>query len=76
LLVLFVTSSDHKQTHTVSSVTDHTEELSSTVSSRPCCVSEEPAPTPHQQTWQTTADSPARRKKALYAGETKMNCSW
>nr|XP_009942202.1 PREDICTED: von Willebrand factor A domain-containing protein 3B [Opisthocomus hoazin] len=66
-------NNDHKQTHTVSSVTDLTEELSSTLSSRPCCVSEEPAPTPHQQTWQTTADSPARRKKALYAEQTKTS---
>ncbi|XP_033915842.1 von Willebrand factor A domain-containing protein 3B [Melopsittacus undulatus] len=41
--------------------------------SRPCCASEEPTLTPHQQTWQTTADSPAQRKKALYAEQTKTS---
>ncbi|XP_074991291.1 von Willebrand factor A domain-containing protein 3B [Calonectris borealis] len=66
-------NNNHKQTHTVSSATEHVEELSTTVSSRPCCASEEPAPTPHQQTWQTSADSPARRKKALYAEQTKTS---
>ncbi|XP_072709363.1 von Willebrand factor A domain-containing protein 3B [Ciconia boyciana] len=66
-------SSNHKQTHTVSSVTEHVEELSTILSSRPCCASEEPALTPHQQTWETTADSPARRKKALYAEQTKTS---
>ncbi|KAM6098494.1 von Willebrand factor A domain-containing protein 3B [Theristicus caerulescens] len=60
-------NSNHRQTHTVSSVTEHIEELSTTLSGRLCCASEEPAPTPHQQTWQTTAGSPARRKKALHA---------
>ncbi|XP_009947848.1 PREDICTED: von Willebrand factor A domain-containing protein 3B, partial [Leptosomus discolor] len=64
---------NHKPTHTVSSVTKHAEELSTTLSSRPCCASEEPAPTPHQQIWQTTADSPARRKKALHAEQTKTS---
>ncbi|XP_052630044.1 von Willebrand factor A domain-containing protein 3B [Harpia harpyja] len=62
-----------RHTHTVSSVTKHIEELSTTLSSRPCCASEEPALTPHQQIWQTTADSPARRKKALYAEQTKTS---
>ncbi|KAM9264960.1 LOW QUALITY PROTEIN: von Willebrand factor A domain-containing protein 3B [Cariama cristata] len=66
-------NSNHKQTHTVSSVTKHVEDLSTTLSSRPCCASEEPALTPHQRIWQTTADSPARRKKALYAEQRKMN---
>ncbi|XP_040440729.1 von Willebrand factor A domain-containing protein 3B isoform X1 [Falco naumanni] len=66
-------NSNHKQTHTVSSVTKHVEELSTTLSSRPCCASEEPASTPHQQIWQTTADSPARRKKSLYAEQTKTS---
>ncbi|KAM6284869.1 von Willebrand factor A domain-containing protein 3B isoform 3-T3 [Spheniscus humboldti] len=66
-------NNNHKQTHTVSSVTEHIEELSTTLSRRPCCASEEPAPTPHQQTWQTTADSPAQRKKALYAKQTKTS---
>ncbi|XP_039246500.1 von Willebrand factor A domain-containing protein 3B isoform X5 [Pipra filicauda] len=41
--------------------------------SRLFCASEEPARTPHQQTWQTTADSPARRKKLLYAEQTKSS---
>ncbi|XP_054705296.1 von Willebrand factor A domain-containing protein 3B isoform X4 [Grus americana] len=66
-------NSNHKQTHAVSSVTEHIEELSTALSSRPCCASEEPALTLHQQTWQTTADSPARRKKALYAEQTKTS---
>ncbi|KAM9301070.1 LOW QUALITY PROTEIN: von Willebrand factor A domain-containing protein 3B [Morus bassanus] len=66
-------NSNRKQTHTVSSVIEHVEELSTTLNSRPCCASEEPALTPHQQTWQTTADSPARRKKALYAEQTKTS---
>ncbi|XP_050765843.1 von Willebrand factor A domain-containing protein 3B [Gymnogyps californianus] len=66
-------NNNHKQTHTVSSVTKHVEELSTTLSSKLCCVSEEPALTPHQQIWQTTADSPARRKKALYAEQTKTS---
>ncbi|XP_059671529.1 von Willebrand factor A domain-containing protein 3B [Gavia stellata] len=66
-------NNNHKQTHTVSSVTEHVEEPSTTLSSRPCCASEESALTPHQQTWQTTADSPARRKKALYAEQTKTS---
>ncbi|XP_054705394.1 von Willebrand factor A domain-containing protein 3B isoform X11 [Grus americana] len=66
-------NNNHKQTHAVSSVTEHIEELSTALSSRPCCASEEPALTLHQQTWQTTADSPARRKKALYAEQTKTS---
>ncbi|XP_010078959.1 PREDICTED: von Willebrand factor A domain-containing protein 3B, partial [Pterocles gutturalis] len=66
-------NNNHRQTHTVSSVTKHVEELSTTHSSRLCCASEEPALTLHQQTWQTTADSPARRKKALYAEQTKTS---
>ncbi|XP_075582774.1 LOW QUALITY PROTEIN: von Willebrand factor A domain-containing protein 3B [Pelecanus crispus] len=66
-------SSTHKQTHTVSSVTEHVVELSTTLSSSPCCASGGPALTPHQQTWQTTADSPAQRKKALYAEQTKTS---
>ncbi|XP_009470911.1 PREDICTED: von Willebrand factor A domain-containing protein 3B [Nipponia nippon] len=66
-------NNNHKQTHTVSSVTEHVEELSTTLSSRACCASEEPAPTPHQQTWQTSAGSPARRKKALHAEQTKTS---
>ncbi|XP_009322037.1 PREDICTED: von Willebrand factor A domain-containing protein 3B [Pygoscelis adeliae] len=65
-------NNNHKQTHTVS-LTEHIEELNTTLSRRPCCASEEPAPTPHQQTWQTTADSPAQRKKALYAEQTKTS---
>ncbi|XP_064931532.1 von Willebrand factor A domain-containing protein 3B isoform X1 [Columba livia] len=66
-------SSNHKQTHVVSSGTKDAEELSATLSSRLCCASEEPTLTPHQQTWQTTADSPTRRKKALYAEQTKTS---
>ncbi|XP_010291230.1 PREDICTED: LOW QUALITY PROTEIN: von Willebrand factor A domain-containing protein 3B [Phaethon lepturus] len=66
-------NNNHKQTRMVSSVTEHIEELSTALSSRPCCASEEPALTPHQQTWQTTADSPAQRKKALYAEQTKTS---
>ncbi|KAM6419820.1 von Willebrand factor A domain-containing protein 3B [Pluvialis apricaria] len=64
---------NHKQTHTVSSVTKDVEELSTTLSSRPSCASEEPALTSHQQTWQTPAHSPPRRKKALYAEQTKTS---
>ncbi|XP_074913343.1 von Willebrand factor A domain-containing protein 3B [Buteo buteo] len=62
-----------KRTHSVSSVTKHVEELSTTLISRPHCASEQPALTPHQQIWQTTADSPARRKKALYAEQRKTS---
>ncbi|XP_061233569.1 von Willebrand factor A domain-containing protein 3B [Neopsephotus bourkii] len=65
---------NHKQIYTVSSVNKHVEELSTfTLSSRTCCASEEPTLTPHQQTWQTTADSPSQRKKALYAEQTKTS---
>ncbi|XP_017673986.1 PREDICTED: von Willebrand factor A domain-containing protein 3B isoform X8 [Lepidothrix coronata] len=49
------------------------EENYSENNSRLFCASEEPARTPHQQTWQTTADSPARRKKLLYAEQTKSS---
>ncbi|KAM6093546.1 LOW QUALITY PROTEIN: von Willebrand factor A domain-containing protein 3B [Chlamydotis macqueenii] len=66
-------NSNHQQTHTVSSVSKLVEEQSTTLSSRLCCASEEPALTPHQQIWQTTADAPARRKKALYAEQTKTS---
>ncbi|XP_010574116.1 PREDICTED: von Willebrand factor A domain-containing protein 3B [Haliaeetus leucocephalus] len=62
-----------KRTHSVSSVTKHVEELSTTLISRPHCASEEPGLIPHQQIWQTTADSPARRKKALYAEQTRTS---
>ncbi|XP_031956201.1 von Willebrand factor A domain-containing protein 3B isoform X1 [Corvus moneduloides] len=41
--------------------------------SRPCCASEEPSVPSHEQTRQSTADSPARRKKALYADQTKTS---
>lgn len=76
---LSLTSSNQKQTHTVSSVNEHVEEFNTTLSSRPCCASQEPALSPLRYTvnaWQTTGDSPARRKKALFAGMTKMNCSF
>ncbi|XP_014815694.1 PREDICTED: von Willebrand factor A domain-containing protein 3B [Calidris pugnax] len=66
-------NNNHKQKDTVSSETEDVEELSPALSSRPCCASEELALTPHQQTWQTTADIPARRKKALYAEHTKTS---
>ncbi|XP_009977126.1 PREDICTED: von Willebrand factor A domain-containing protein 3B [Tauraco erythrolophus] len=66
-------NNSHKQTHTESSVTEHVEELGTTLSSRLCCASEEPALTRHQQTQQTTADSPAQRKKALFAEQTKTS---
>ncbi|KAL2310675.1 hypothetical protein Nmel_002341, partial [Mimus melanotis] len=39
--------------------------------SKPCCASEEPSVPSHEQTGQSTAASPARRKKALYADQTK-----
>ncbi|XP_071602373.1 von Willebrand factor A domain-containing protein 3B isoform X4 [Heliangelus exortis] len=64
---------NQQQTHTVSSETDHVEELSTAPSSRPCCASVEPALTPCQQIWQTTCDSPVQRKKALYAEQTKTS---
>ncbi|KAM4682825.1 LOW QUALITY PROTEIN: von Willebrand factor A domain-containing protein 3B [Amazona ochrocephala] len=68
----YLDNKNHKQIYTVSSVNKHVVELStSTLSSRPCCASE--TLTPHQQTWQTTADSPAQRKKALYAEQTKTS---
>ncbi|XP_054077129.1 von Willebrand factor A domain-containing protein 3B isoform X5 [Rissa tridactyla] len=66
-------NSNHKQKHTVSSETEDVEELSTPLNSRPCCASEELALTPHQQTWQTTADSLAQRKKALCAEQTKTS---
>ncbi|XP_053913016.1 von Willebrand factor A domain-containing protein 3B [Cuculus canorus] len=66
-------STNHKQTHAVSSVTEHVEELNIAASSRPCCASEDPALTLHHQTWQTTPDSPAQRKKVLYAEQTKTS---
>ncbi|XP_069626106.1 von Willebrand factor A domain-containing protein 3B [Haliaeetus albicilla] len=62
-----------KRTHSMSSVTKHVEELSTTLISRPHCASEEPGLIPHRQIWQTTADSPARRKKALYAEQTRTS---
>ncbi|XP_050189324.1 von Willebrand factor A domain-containing protein 3B isoform X1 [Myiozetetes cayanensis] len=51
----------------------HAEELSTSLSSRLFCASEEAVLTPHQQTWKTTADSPARRKKSLHAEQTKSS---
>ncbi|KAI1241718.1 hypothetical protein IHE44_0005206 [Lamprotornis superbus] len=41
--------------------------------SRPCCASEEPSVPSHEQTGQSTAASPARRKKAFYADQTKTS---
>uniref|UniRef100_A0A8D2MT37 VWFA domain-containing protein n=1 Tax=Zonotrichia albicollis TaxID=44394 RepID=A0A8D2MT37_ZONAL len=41
--------------------------------SRPCCASEEPSVPSHEQTRQSTAASPAQRKKALYADQTKSS---
>ncbi|XP_068779632.1 von Willebrand factor A domain-containing protein 3B [Struthio camelus] len=69
-------NSNHKQILAMSSVTTRVQELSTTLSSRPCCASEEPSPTAHRCTvgaWQTTGDSPAQRKKALYAEQTKTS---
>nr|XP_027302467.2 von Willebrand factor A domain-containing protein 3B [Anas platyrhynchos] len=69
-------SSNQKQTHTVSSVNEHVEEFDTTLSSRPCCASQEPALSPLRRmvdAWQTTGDSPARRKKALFAEQTKTS---
>ncbi|KAM9388299.1 von Willebrand factor A domain-containing protein 3B [Phaethornis superciliosus] len=66
-------NNSQQQTHPVSSVTEHAEELSTALSSRPCCASVEPALTPCQQIWQTTCDSPVQRKKALYAEQTKTS---
>lgn len=63
----------------MSSVNEHVEEFDATLSSRPCCASQEPALSPLRHmvdAWQTTGDSLARRKKALFAGMTKMNCSF
>ncbi|XP_047904121.2 von Willebrand factor A domain-containing protein 3B isoform X2 [Anser cygnoides] len=67
---------NQKQTHTVSSVNEHVEEFNTTLSSRPCCASQEPALSPLRcmvNAWQTTGDSPARRKKALFAEQTKTS---
>eukprot|EP00075_Anas_platyrhynchos_P013226 XP_027302479.1 von Willebrand factor A domain-containing protein 3B isoform X2 [Anas platyrhynchos] len=69
-------NSNQKQTHTVSSVNEHVEEFDTTLSSRPCCASQEPALSPLRRmvdAWQTTGDSPARRKKALFAEQTKTS---
>ncbi|KAF2986418.1 hypothetical protein EK904_003682 [Melospiza melodia maxima] len=41
--------------------------------SRPCCASEEPSVPSREQTRQSTAASPAQRKKALYADQTKSS---
>ncbi|XP_067145805.1 von Willebrand factor A domain-containing protein 3B [Apteryx mantelli] len=68
-------NNNHKQILAVSSVTTHVQELS-TALNRPCCALEEPALTPHWcsvQAWQTTGNSPAQRKKALYAEQTKTS---
>ncbi|XP_064358080.1 von Willebrand factor A domain-containing protein 3B isoform X2 [Dromaius novaehollandiae] len=69
-------NNNHKQILAVSSVTTHVQELSTTLNNRPYCASEEPALTPHRCTvraWQTAGDSPAQRKKALYAEQTKTS---
>uniref|UniRef100_A0A8B9V915 von Willebrand factor A domain containing 3B n=1 Tax=Anas zonorhyncha TaxID=75864 RepID=A0A8B9V915_9AVES len=69
-------NSNQKQTHTVSSVKEHVEEFDTTLSSRPCCASQEPALSPLRRmvdAWQTTGHSPARRKKALFAEQTKTS---
>ncbi|TRZ19423.1 hypothetical protein HGM15179_007691 [Zosterops borbonicus] len=41
--------------------------------SRPSCASEEPSVPSHEQTGQSSAASPAQRKKALYADQTKTS---
>ncbi|CAN8196432.1 unnamed protein product [Coccothraustes coccothraustes] len=41
--------------------------------SRPSCASEEPSVPSHEQTRQSTATSPAQRKKALHADQTKSS---
>ncbi|XP_019340655.1 von Willebrand factor A domain-containing protein 3B isoform X2 [Alligator mississippiensis] len=66
----------HKQTFTTSSITMHIQELNASPTSRPQCTLEEPTLTAHHQilnTWQTCNDSPAIRKKALYAEQTKTS---
>ncbi|NXM22800.1 VWA3B protein, partial [Ploceus nigricollis] len=54
-------------------VSKHIEELNTSLRSRPCCASEEPSVPSHEQTGQSTAASPAQRKKALYAGSNFKN---
>ncbi|XP_016155190.1 PREDICTED: von Willebrand factor A domain-containing protein 3B isoform X2 [Ficedula albicollis] len=43
------------------------------IKSRPCCASDEPSVPSHEKTGQSTAASPVRRKKALYADQTKTS---
>ncbi|KAM4904384.1 LOW QUALITY PROTEIN: von Willebrand factor A domain-containing protein 3B [Sylvia borin] len=64
--------SNHKQTHCVP-ISKHIEELSTSLRSRPFCASEEPSVPSHEQTRQSSAASLARRKKALYADQTKTS---
>lgn len=77
LFLLFV--SNRKPTHTLSSVVEHVEELSTNLCSRLCCASQEPALGPRWHTgyaWLASGESSVRRKKALFAGMTEMNCSF
>ncbi|XP_040511303.1 von Willebrand factor A domain-containing protein 3B isoform X2 [Gallus gallus] len=61
-----------KPTHTLSSVTEHVENLCNRLSS----ASQEPALGPRRCTgyaWQANGESPVRRKKALFAEQTKTS---
>ncbi|XP_032297482.1 von Willebrand factor A domain-containing protein 3B isoform X2 [Coturnix japonica] len=64
-------NSDQKPTQTLSSETEHVEEHS-----RLCCALQEPALGPHRctgYTWQVNGENPVRRKKALFAEQTKTS---
>ncbi|OXB57503.1 hypothetical protein ASZ78_000235 [Callipepla squamata] len=61
---------------TLSSVTEHVEELSTDLCSRLCCASQEAALGPRWRAgyaWQANGESPVRRKKALFAEQTKTS---
>ncbi|XP_021268253.1 von Willebrand factor A domain-containing protein 3B isoform X8 [Numida meleagris] len=69
-------NNNREQTHTLSSVTEHTKELSTNLSSRLCCASQEAALGARRRTgyaWQANGESPVRRKKALFAEQTKTS---
>lgn len=75
----FLRVSNRKPTRTLSSVTEHVEELSTNLCSRLCCALQEPVLGPRRRTgyvWQANGESSVRRKKALFAGMTKINCSF
>ncbi|XP_048818082.1 von Willebrand factor A domain-containing protein 3B [Lagopus muta] len=69
-------NNNRKPTRTLSSVTEHVEELSTNLCSRLCCALQEPVLGPRRRTgyvWQANGESSVRRKKALFAEQTKTS---